>query len=105
MKNPFKIYKPVKELVKDIRENPEKYTLIITGSDFIYFYCKDESNWYGAFSPIGLGMVWANDNFVWTTWREKWYLYKELKKISLAQVPKSPETTRQGWVKKLGLEE
>lgn len=105
MKNPFKIYKPVKELVKDIREKPQKYKLVITGSNSVSFYDKDTLNWHGDFSPIGLGTVWTSENFAWATWREKWYLYKELKKISLSQTPQNPETTRQGWIKKLGLEE
>lgn len=107
MRNPFKIYKPVKELIRDIEENPSKYDIYFC-YDGEYASCTlvSDENWRIAVSPYDfLGLMWANDNFKWSTLAERRYLFKNLRRICKSLDKVSEHETREGWIKKLGLEE
>ncbi len=103
MLNPFKIYTPVRELVEHIRENKEDYEISIDSDDgMIHCSHNGSSKWRFSISPIFVFWVWKTNSVEWTTWAEGWYLYSNLKNIA---VDSTPQNTREGWKKKLGLED
>lgn len=102
MLNPFKIYTPVRELIEDIKEFPEKYTIRIDNEDFIYCCETDNCQWRFSVAPFFGLWIWKSDKISWTTWAEGWYIFNTLKQIALKN--KEPQFTREGWIKKLGLE-
>ncbi len=105
MLNPFKIYTPVKEIIEDIKESPEKYSISLDGENFIHCFNIENSDWSFSVAPLFVFWVWKSDKIQWTTWAEGWYLYSNIRKIALAKKKPRPQYTREGWKNKLGLEE
>lgn len=103
MLNPFKIYTPVRELVEEIKQSTEKYSISIDSDDFIYCCEKENTQWNFSVTPFFGFWVWKSETLHWTSWAEGWYIYSNLKQIALNN--KKPQYTRQGWTKKLGLED
>lgn len=102
MLNPFRIYKPVRELVEHVKENRSDYRISIDHEGFLSCTDRKNTDWRISLSPMFFVFLWKNDSAQWTTWAEGWYLYKHLGALA---VENSPENTRKGWTKKLGLEE
>lgn len=109
MKNPFKVYSPVRELVQDIKDFPTKYEVVtLVGNTHLWISLngRDSQDWHFSISPIFPFAWYTSSEIKWATFAEIRYIYRELIGIARENAkPRVPDhESRAGWTEKLGID-